>query len=90
MKGRKDILDHVAAATGVARADVAKVVDAAFAYVRESAVGGAGVAHPSLGRIRVRTRTAEGGETKQVYRYVPDPEARRRGGRRGKPAPEAE
>jgi nucleoid DNA-binding protein len=83
MKKKRDIIDHVAAATGIARADVGKVVDAAFAFLRQSALAGDDVSHPSLGRIRVKAGAAgEGGEGKTRYRYLPDPKADKAGGGR--------
>ncbi len=81
MKTQQELIEHVTAATGVARADVRKVVDAAFAFVRESALAGSGLVHPSLGAVRVRERTGKDGETKTVYRF--DPTAKAGGGGKG-------
>jgi nucleoid DNA-binding protein len=69
MRTKKDIIDHVTQATGLAREEVGKVIEAAFAYVRENALAGTDIRHPSLGRIRVKRRDAEG--AKAVYRYQP-------------------
>jgi nucleoid DNA-binding protein len=81
MKTQQELIEHVTTATGVARADVRKVVDAAFAFVRESALAGAGLVHPSLGAVRVRERTGKDGEKKTVYRFDPTAKA---GGGKGK------
>ena len=86
MKKEADVLDHVVAATGVARAQARKVVEATFAFVRDSALAGAGVSHPSLGTIKVRTREVEGAPAKTIYRFDPNPKAGGKGGgpRKGK------
>ena len=81
-KGRKEIIAYVAEATGVAPRDVGKVIDATFAFVRDAARGGSDVAHPSLGRIRVK-RKDEAGEVKTSYRYQPEAEVK---AKRAKPA----
>ena len=82
MKTQQDLMEHVTTATGVARADVRKVVEAAFAFVRESVKTGEGLVHPSLGAIKVRQRTGKDGTSKTVYRFDPDPKA---GGGKGEP-----
>ena len=71
------------AATGVERGDVVKVVDAAFAYLRASLMQGTDVAHPSLGRILVKTRDRDGAP-KKVYRYQPELKRQARQGRRSR------
>jgi nucleoid DNA-binding protein len=81
MKTQQDLIEHVTTVTGMARADVRKAVDAAFAFVRESALAGTGLVHPSLGAIKVRSRTGKDGEAKTVYRF--DPSARAGGGGKG-------
>ena len=68
MKGESDVVAHVVAATGVGEAAVRRVVEAAFGYLRASALAGEEVAHPSLGTIRPRQRESDG---KTVFRFLP-------------------
>ena len=72
MKTQQELIEHVSTVTGIAKPDVRKVVDAAFGFVRESAVTDGGASHPSLGVIRARTRTGKDGESKTVYRFNPE------------------
>ena len=68
MKGESDVVAHVVAATGIGEAEVRRVVEAAFGYLRASALAGEEVAHPSLGTIRPRQRESDG---KTVFRFLP-------------------
>jgi len=72
MQSTTDILDHVAAATGLDRADAEKAVAAAFAFVREAAREGRSFDHPALGQIRAVERQTDAGEKRIVFRYRPD------------------
>jgi hypothetical protein len=71
MKGESDVVAHVVAATGVAEAEVRRVIEAAFGFVKSSALAGEQVDHPSLGTIRPRQRD-KGGVTKTVFRFLPE------------------
>ncbi|CAN5783894.1 hypothetical protein BH23PSE1_BH23PSE1_11320 [soil metagenome] len=62
------IVAHVAEATGMTKADIATVLDAAFDFIRAKVLAGEDVQHGRLGRLRVRSRE---GARKTVYRYVP-------------------
>ena len=68
MKGESDVVAHVVAATGIGEAEVRRVVEAAFGFLRASALAGEEVAHPSLGTIRPRQRESDG---KTVFRFLP-------------------
>jgi nucleoid DNA-binding protein len=81
MKTEQELIEHVTAATGMAEAEVRKAVDAAFAFVRESALSGAGLVYPALGAIKVRERIGKDGTPKTVYRF--DPSGKVGGGRAG-------
>jgi hypothetical protein len=74
MKDESDVVAHVTAATGVAEAEVRRVVDAAFGFLRSSALAGEEVRHPSLGAIRPRRREVDG-VTRTVIRFLPDGES---------------
>ena len=91
MKTKDDVIAHASEATGVARADVEKVLEAAFAFVKQSAVEAGGFMHPAMGKLRRVERQAKDGTTQIVYRYRPDADAAtkapgagaRRGGKGG-------
>ena len=61
------------------------MVDAAFAFVRDSAMTGAGLVYPSLGAIKVRQRTGKDGTRRPSTASIP---TRKAGGGRG-PRPAA-
>jgi len=71
MKGESDVVAHVVAATGIAEAEVRRVIDAAFGFLKSSALAGEAISHPSLGAIRPRQREKDG-VTKMVFRFVPE------------------
>ena len=88
MKTKEDAIAHASEATGMAVADVEKVLEATFAFVKQSAVEAGGFMHPALGKLRRVEREAKDGTKRIIYRYRPDPDAApgsgaRRGGKAG-------
>ena len=91
MKTKDDVIAHASEATGVARADVEKVLEAAFAFVKQSTIEAGGFMHPAMGKLRRVERQAKDGTPQIVYRYRPDADAAskapgagaRRGGKGG-------
>lgn len=72
MKTKEDVIAHASEATGVAVADVEKVLEAAFAFVKESAIEAGGFMHPAMGKLRRIERKAKDGSNQVIYRYRPD------------------
>jgi len=72
MKGEAEVVQHVVAATGIGEDEARRVIDAAFGFVRSTALAGEAVSHPSLGAIRPRQRERNG-VTETVFRFAPDP-----------------
>jgi nucleoid DNA-binding protein len=61
---KRDIYDNVILKTGLRKRDVRDVVDATFAYLRESLAAGKDVQCPPMGKIRVINKdTADGAKT---------------------------
>jgi nucleoid DNA-binding protein len=67
---KRDIVDHVAASTGLTKQDVRKVIDHAMSYTRQSLLNGQEVTHPMLGRIKVIRQREDTDDPKTIYRLV--------------------
>ena len=69
-KGRKEIIAYVAEATGVAPRDVGKVIDATFAFVRDSRARGQR-RRPSEPRAHPRQAQGRGGRSQDELPLQP-------------------